>query len=39
MGALTWKQAAGVVVDLIRSKKMAGKAVLLAGPPGRGSVD
>jgi len=29
-------QAAGVVVDLIRSKKMAGRAVLLAGPPGTG---
>ena len=29
-------QAAGIVVDLIRSKKMAGRAVLLAGPPGTG---
>lgn len=29
-------QAAGVVVDMIRSKKMAGRAVLLAGPPGTG---
>nr|XP_022907490.1 ruvB-like helicase 1 [Onthophagus taurus] len=27
---------AGIVVDMIRSKKMAGRAVLLAGPPGTG---
>ena len=30
------KQACGVVVDLIRSKKMSGRAVLLAGGPGTG---
>ncbi|TPX36235.1 hypothetical protein SmJEL517_g01542 [Synchytrium microbalum] len=30
------REAAGVVVDLIRSKKMAGRAVLLAGAPGSG---
>ncbi|KAJ3100989.1 RuvB-like protein 1 [Phlyctochytrium planicorne] len=29
-------QAIGIVVDLIRSKKMAGRAVLLAGAPGTG---
>jgi len=29
-------QAAGIVADLIRSKKMAGRALLLAGPPGTG---
>lgn len=29
-------QACGVVVDLIKSKKMAGRAVLLAGGPGTG---
>lgn len=29
-------QAAGIVVDMIRSKKMAGRALLLAGPPGTG---
>lgn len=29
-------QAAGVVLDLIKSKKMAGRALLLAGPPGTG---
>jgi DNA replication protein DnaC len=29
-------QAAGIVVDLIKSKKMAGRALLLAGPPGTG---
>ena len=31
-------QAAGVVVEMIKSKKMAGRAVLLAGPPGTGKV-
>lgn len=30
------REAAGVVTDLIRSKKMAGRAILLAGPPGTG---
>jgi RuvB-like protein 1 (pontin 52) len=30
------REAAGVVVDMIRSKKMAGRAVLFAGPPGTG---
>ncbi|XP_063532169.1 ruvB-like helicase 1 [Cydia strobilella] len=30
------REAAGVVVDMIRSKKMAGRALLLAGPPGTG---
>ena len=29
-------QAAGIVVELIRSKKMAGRALLLAGAPGTG---
>ncbi|KAJ3210594.1 RuvB-like protein 1 [Dinochytrium kinnereticum] len=30
------REAAGIVVDLIKSKKMAGRAVLLAGAPGTG---
>ncbi|KAK0403182.1 hypothetical protein QR680_016764 [Steinernema hermaphroditum] len=30
------REAAGVVVDLIKMKKMAGRAMLLAGPPGTG---
>lgn len=30
------REAAGIVVELIKSKKMAGRAVLLAGPPGTG---
>ncbi|KAL0106329.1 hypothetical protein PUN28_016211 [Cardiocondyla obscurior] len=30
------REAAGVVVDMIKSKRMAGRAVLLAGPPGTG---
>jgi RuvB-like protein 1 len=29
-------KAAGIVIDLIKSKKMAGRALLLAGPPGTG---
>ncbi len=29
-------QAAGIVVEMIRSKKMSGRAILLAGPPGTG---
>lgn len=28
------REAAGVIVELIKTKKMAGRAVLLAGPPG-----
>ncbi len=28
-----FNQAAGIVVELIRTKKMAGRALLLAGPP------
>ena len=30
------RQACGVIVDLIRAKKMSGRAVLLAGGPGTG---
>ena len=30
------REAAGIVVDLIRTKKMAGRALLLAGPPSTG---
>ena len=30
------REAAGLVVDLIQSKKMAGRALLLAGGPGSG---
>ncbi|KAJ3037455.1 RuvB-like protein 1 [Rhizophlyctis rosea] len=30
------REAAGVVVDLIKSRKMAGRAILLAGAPGTG---
>lgn len=30
------REAAGIVVDLIQAKKMAGRAVLFAGPPGTG---
>jgi len=30
------REAAGIVVDLIRSKRMAGRAILMVGPPGTG---
>lgn len=30
------REACGVVVELIKAKKMAGRAILLAGPPGTG---
>lgn len=30
------REACGVVVDMIRTKKMAGRAILLVGPPGTG---
>lgn len=30
------REACGLVVDLIKSKKMAGRGILLAGPPGTG---
>jgi RuvB-like protein 1 (pontin 52) len=28
------REAAGLVVDLIKSKKMSGRAILMVGPPG-----
>ncbi|KAI1937569.1 RuvB ATP-dependent DNA helicase pontin [Ophidiomyces ophidiicola] len=36
VGQVSAREACGVVVDLIKSKKMAGRAVLLAGGPGTG---
>ncbi|KAK8801177.1 hypothetical protein WA158_007008 [Blastocystis sp. Blastoise] len=36
VGQESAREAAGLVVELIRSKKMAGRALLLAGPPGTG---
>ncbi len=30
------REASGVIVDLVKCKKMAGRAVLMAGPPGTG---
>ncbi len=36
VGQLEARKAAWIVVNIIRSGKMAGKAVLLAGPPGTG---
>lgn len=36
VGQKTAREAAGIVVELIRTKKMAGRALLFAGPPGTG---
>ena len=36
VGQMDARQAGGIVVELIKSKKMAGKALLFAGPPGTG---
>ena len=36
MSLLTLAQACGLVVDLVKAKKMSGRAVLLAGGPGTG---
>ncbi|XP_071017154.1 ruvB-like 1 [Oncorhynchus clarkii lewisi] len=36
VGQETAREACGIIVELIRSKKMSGRAVLLAGPPGTG---
>ncbi|KAK6455302.1 RUVB-like protein [Scheffersomyces xylosifermentans] len=36
VGQADAREACGIIVDLIKSKKMAGKAILLAGGPGTG---
>ncbi|CAG2163429.1 unnamed protein product [Oppiella nova] len=36
VGQASAREAAGIVVELIRMKRMAGRAALLAGPPGTG---
>ncbi|KAI4304756.1 hypothetical protein MLD38_040228 [Melastoma candidum] len=36
VGQVEAREACGLVVDMIRQKKMAGRALLLAGPPGTG---
>lgn len=36
VGQAKAREAAGIVVELIRAKKMAGRALLFAGPPGTG---
>jgi len=36
VGQITAREAAGIIVKMIKSGKMAGRAVLLAGPPGTG---
>jgi RuvB-like protein 1 (pontin 52) len=36
VGQAQAREAAGIVVDLIKAKRMAGRAILLAGPPGTG---
>nr|GMD34091.1 ruvB-like protein 1 [Ipomoea batatas] len=36
VGQASAREGAGLIVDMIRQKKMAGRALLLAGPPGTG---
>lgn len=36
MGQAAAREACGLAVDMIRQKKMAGRAILLAGPPATG---
>ncbi|KRZ76317.1 RuvB-like 1 [Trichinella papuae] len=36
VGQVEARTAAGIIVDLVKMKRMAGRAVLLAGPPGTG---
>ncbi|MCL7031374.1 hypothetical protein MKW94_014568, partial [Papaver nudicaule] len=36
VGQICAREASGLVVDMIRAKKMAGRALLFAGPPGTG---
>ncbi len=36
VGQVAARQAAGVIVDMVRARKMAGRAVLFAGEPGTG---
>ncbi|VDD75454.1 unnamed protein product [Mesocestoides corti] len=36
VGQIGAREAAGIIVEMIRSKKMAGRAVLMAGPPATG---
>ncbi|RLG07902.1 MAG: hypothetical protein DRN68_04720, partial [Thaumarchaeota archaeon] len=36
VGQIEAREAAGIIVRMIKSGKMAGRAVLFAGPPGEG---
>ena len=36
VGQAQAREAAGLVVDMIKAKRMAGRAILMAGPPGTG---
>ncbi|KAH7727982.1 chromatin remodelling complex protein [Aphelenchoides avenae] len=36
IGQVEAREAAGIIVELVKQKKMSGRAVLLAGPPGTG---
>ena len=36
VGQVQAREGCGIIVELIRQKKMAGRALLLAGPPGTG---
>ena len=36
VGQIEAREAAGIVVDMVKKGKFAGRAILLAGPPGTG---
>lgn len=38
VGQLTARRAAGVVLEMIKEGKIAGRAILLAGQPGTGTI-
>lgn len=38
IGQVEAREACGLIVDLVKEKKMAGRSVLLAGAPGTGKV-
>lgn len=39
VGQTNAREAAGIVVDMIKSRKMSGRAILIIGPPGTGKVN
>jgi RuvB-like protein 2 len=39
VGQITARRGAGVILEMIKEGKIAGRAVLIAGQPGTGKVD